>query len=96
MYAYNPKWKQVLIVQLLFCALNLADLIFAINYTFWLELEIRYPTFLNQARAGRRPARDWFLEIAFVRDVCVRACVRACVCACVRACVCVCPCPQGY
>ena len=31
---------------------------------------------LNQARAGRRPARAWFLEITFMRtSVCVRACV---------------------
>jgi len=30
------------------------------------------PSFLNQSRAGLRPARDWFLEIAFVRDVCMR------------------------
>ena len=34
---------------------------------------------LNQARAGRRPARAWFLEIDLVRFVCMRACV------CVRA-----------
>jgi len=49
---------------------------------------------LNQAHAGRRPARDWFLEITFVRDVGMlaraRACVCVCVCACVRVCVCVC------
>ena len=33
-------------------------------------------TFLNQARAGRRPARAWFLEITFMRtSVCVRVCV---------------------
>ena len=36
-------------------------------------------TFLNQARAGRRPARAWFLKIDPVRFVCMRACV------CVRA-----------
>ena len=32
-------------------------------------------TFLNQARAGRRPVHSWFLEIAFVREVgvCVSA-----------------------
>jgi len=36
--------------------------------------------FLNQARAGLRLARNWFLEITFVRDVCVCVCVR----------------PQGY
>ena len=34
--------------------------------------------FLNQARAGRRPARAWFLKIDPVRFVCMRACV--CVC----------------
>jgi len=34
--------------------------------------------FLNQARAGQRPARAWFLEITFVRDVCMRVCVCAC------------------
>jgi len=46
--------------------------------------------FSNQARAGLWPARDWFLEIAFVHDVCmrVRVCVRVCVCVCV-VCVCV-------
>ena len=42
--------------------------------------------FLNQARAGHRPARAWFLEIAFVREVGMRVCVRVCVC--VR--------PRGY
>jgi len=31
--------------------------------------------FLNQAHTGRRPARDWFLEIAFVRDVSMLVCV---------------------
>ena len=39
--------------------------------------------FLNQARAGRRPAHAWFLEIDPVRIVGMRACV--CVCVCVRA-----------
>ena len=39
--------------------------------------------FLNQARAGRRPARAWFLKIDPVRIVGMRACV--CVCVCVRA-----------
>ena len=35
--------------------------------------------FLNQARAGRRPARAWFLKIDPVRtSVCV--CVYVCVC----------------
>ena len=35
--------------------------------------------FLNQARAGRRPARAWFLEIDPVRER-LYACVRVCVC----------------
>ena len=39
--------------------------------------------FLNQARAGRRPARAWFLRIAFVREVSMRVCV--CVDVCVSA-----------
>jgi len=42
--------------------------------------------FLNQACAGLWPARNWFLEIAFVRDVSMLARARA------RACVCVCVC----
>ena len=36
--------------------------------------------FLNQARAGRRPAHAWFLEIDPVRErlyVCLRVCVSA-------------------
>ena len=33
--------------------------------------------FLNQARAGRRPARAWFIEITSVR---MYACVCLCVC----------------
>ena len=45
--------------------------------------------FLNQARAGHRPARAWFLKITSVR---MYACVRACVC----VCVCVCIRPRGY
>ena len=39
--------------------------------------KIRSP-FLNQARAGRRPARAWFLKIDSVRIVGMRVCV--CVC----------------
>ena len=35
--------------------------------------------FLNQARAGRRPVRAWFLIIDPVRIVCMRACVCVCV-----------------
>ena len=35
--------------------------------------------FLNQARAGLRPARAWFLEIDPVRIVGMRACVCVCV-----------------
>ena len=35
-------------------------------------------SFLNQARAGRRPARAWFLKIDPVRTVGMRVCV--CVC----------------
>ena len=38
---------------------------------------------LNQARAGRRAVRAWFLKIDPVRIVGMRACV--CVCLCVRA-----------
>jgi len=34
-----------------------------------------FPYFLNQARAGFWPARNWFLEIGFVRDVCMHVCV---------------------
>ena len=36
--------------------------------------------FLNQARAGHRPACAWFLNIAFVREVSMRVCVWMCVC----------------
>ena len=36
---------------------------------------------LNQALAGHRSARAWFLKIDPVRIVCMRACV----CVCVRA-----------
>ena len=58
----------------------------------WLTLIINNPIiyinstyiFLNQARAGLRPARVWFLEITLVRtSVCVFVCV--CVCVCVSA-----------
>ena len=42
---------------------------------------------LNQARAGLRPARAWFLKIDPVRIVCMCMCV----CVCVFACECVRP-----
>jgi len=32
---------------------------------------------LNQARASQRSAHDWFLEIAFVRNVSMHVCVPA-------------------
>ena len=32
---------------------------------------------------AHRPARAWFLEIAFVREVSMRVCVDVCVCMCV-------------
>ena len=52
---------------------------------------ITYKEFLNQARAGRRPARAWFLEITLMRtSVCV------CVCVYVYVCVCLCVRPPGY
>ena len=48
---------------------------------------ISWNCFLNQARAGHRPARAWFLKIDPVRtSVCVFVCVF----------VCVCPRPRGY
>ena len=37
-----------------------------------------YQSLLNQARAGRRLARAWFLKIDSVRIVCMRACVCEC------------------
>ena len=49
-----------------------------------------FPTdisFLNQARAGRRPG---FLELLLSTKVCVCVCVCACVCVCLCVCVCVC------
>ena len=39
--------------------------------------------FLNQARAGRRPAHAWFLKVELVRIVSM--CVYVCVCVCVSA-----------
>ena len=47
-----------------------------------------FKLFLNQARAGLRPARAWFLKIDPVRIVCMCMCVFVCVCVCVR--------PRGY
>ena len=40
---------------------------------------------LNQARAGRRPARAWFLRIAFVWEVSMRVYVCVWMCVCVSA-----------
>ena len=53
---------------------------------------------LNQARAGHRLARAWFLKIDPVRIVSMHVCVclRACMRACVHACVGVCVHTQGY
>ena len=45
-------------------------------------LSILFPYFLNQARAGLRPARAWFLKIDPVRT---SVCVCVCVCVCVSA-----------
>ena len=42
------------------------------------EISVFTKLLLNQARAGHRPARTWFLEIAFVQEVSVCVCV--CVC----------------
>ena len=41
--------------------------------------------FLNQVRAGHRPAHTWFLKIDPVQIVGMRVCVCVCVCVCVRA-----------
>ena len=35
-------------------------------------------------------AHTWFMEIAFVREVCVRVCARARACMCACVCICVC------
>ena len=37
-------------------------------------------TFINQARAGRRLVRAWFLKIDSVWIVSMQVCVRVCVC----------------
>jgi len=42
-------------------------------------IEMVRSKFLNQACASLQPARDWFLEITFVRDVSMLACVCVCV-----------------
>ena len=44
-----------------------------------------YFHFLNQARAGLRPACAWFLKFDPVRIVCMCMCVFACVSVCVSA-----------
>ena len=41
--------------------------------------KLDYQLLLNQARAGRRPARAWFLKIDPVRIVCMCVCLRVCV-----------------
>ena len=41
-------------------------------------------TFLNQVRAGHRPACTWFLKIDPVQIVCMHACVCVCVCPCLK------------
>ena len=40
--------------------------------------------FLNQARAGHRPVRAWFLRIVLSVNFSVCVCVCVCVCACVH------------
>ena len=36
-------------------------------------------TFINQARAGQRPAYVWFLEMTFVQEVGMHVCLSVCV-----------------
>ena len=48
----------------------------AFSPTIIMQLRNQLLRFLNQARAGRRPARAWFLKIDPVRIVGVRVCVR--------------------
>ena len=56
-----------------------------IKLLMWPKKNLRL--FLNQACAGHRPARAWFLEITLMRtSVCAFVCV----------CVCVCVCPRGH
>jgi len=57
---------------------------YAYNYSNYATVQLQILLFLNQVHAGQRSACDWLLEIAFVRDVCMRVCV------------CVCVCPRGY
>jgi len=77
---------------------TIIDVMVQLYWSVW-NARIAIDHFLKQARAGWMPVRDWFLEIAFVRDVSMFVCVCVCVCACVRACVrvcvcvCVCVCP---
>ena len=60
-------------------AINIAKICFVTNYG-----KLRNYNFLNQARAGLRPGRAWFLKVEPVRIVSMCVCV--CVC---FACVCV-------
>ena len=61
-------------------------LMWNIYYMFHINMGIIANKFLNQVRAGCRPACVWFLKIVSVRtSVCV------CVCQCVCVFVCVCP-----
>ena len=65
--------------------------------TFKLDIHVSqlpYSGFLNQARAGCRPARAWFLKVEPVRIVSMCVCVCVCVCACACACACACPPPR--
>jgi len=39
------------------------------------ESNIGLSSFLNQVCAGLCPACDWFLEITFVHNVCMRVCL---------------------
>ena len=47
------------------------------------QVQLRVCWFLNQARAGLRPARAWCLKVDPVRIVSM--CVYVCVCVCVSA-----------
>ena len=54
---------------------------FKISETTYSRMFSTWILFLNQARAGRRPARTWF-RIAFVREVSMRVCVSVWMCVC--------------